>query len=1010
MCFAQKSYRFESITVDDGLSQSGALCMVQDKLGYLWIGTQDGLNRYDGYSFEVFRHKEGDSTTLPKNYIINLFLDHENDLWVGTLGYLSKYNAATGTFTNYRVLPNTDPIRIFVCRDRSFAITSGEELLFFNPETERLFTKKEFKHLKKVWDYVETKSEGDWIFAEKTLHKFQNEKDWKETSVSGLPIFSERMDQLIISNNNGFSKFNNQTNSWNIFIKEGGEFMTKVSTNYWVGGQDGINVHDSLGRLVQHIPAQAITPGSNLTYINSMYTTRDGVVWIGTNGYGLKKYNPQTNRFGLIDTSPNSTYRLSHAYVDAIYTENDTTIYVSTPAGLDIVNLKDGKSQHLSFPTRIYRMSMDKSGALWCNAAGGLYKLKNNQFTKMHDWKDFYKTDLMPDELDIEWIREINKIETVSSAGLITPQLIIEDSLWTNYGGVGVHHTYDKLTIASISTGKILQQFTYDPGSPTSAPRSASIKIIFCDSRNNIWIGSNSEGLCLYNFQQNNFTHYTDKDGLPNNVVYGILEDDSHNLWLSTNKGLCEFNPVTKRVRNFDVYDGLQSNEFNTGAYFKSASGKMYFGGVNGVTYFHPKEIVTSNSIPQSIISGYYVNNTLLKDYSGYVTEDNNKKNQVLTLQYDERDFGFDVVDIGFSLPGRSRYRYTLENYDNQWNDIGNLRHISFTNIPPGDYVFRIQSSDSYGNWETTGASITVTIQAPFWTNRWVWFGSGIFLLVSVVLVYYYKVNQLKWETKKLERIVGERTQKIQQQKDQIEAQNEELLAQASYLEEKNAELEKAKSLLEIEVKYVHQQQLLKSSIQTQEEERKRIAQDLHDELGAVLSIARMHLVQIQNMKLTDSAMPAGLQQARMLTETALATMRRISHDLMPPQLENFGLVKTLEAIVVQIQHSEKIIVDLHASDELPRWSMPVELALYRICMEMINNTLKHADATRICIDLQQMAGHIQFSYSDNGKGLPKVIKVGHGFKNIEARVSIIGGTLEMNNSTLGGFYATIKI
>jgi signal transduction histidine kinase len=171
-----------------------------------------------------------------------------------------------------------------------------------------------------------------------------------------------------------------------------------------------------------------------------------------------------------------------------------------------------------------------------------------------------------------------------------------------------------------------------------------------------------------------------------------------------------------------------------------------------------------------------------------------------------------------------------------------------------------------------------------------------------------------------------------------------------------------------------------------------------------------MHLVQIQNMKVTDSAMPSGLQQARMLTETALATMRRISHDLMPPQLENFGLVKTLEAIVVQLQHSEKVIVDLHASDELPRWSMPVELALYRICMEMINNTLKHADATRISIDLHQMADHIQFSYSDNGKGLPKVIKAGHGFKNIEARVSIIGGTLEMHNSTLGGFYANIKI
>jgi signal transduction histidine kinase len=653
-------------------------------------------------------------------------------------------------------------------------------------------------------------------------------------------------------------------------------------------------------------------------------------------------------------------------------------------------------------------MTMDEKGNLWCSVWGGLYRLKGNRFLKVSSWTDFQNAVLQPNHVDIGWINELLNKGGPQMKNLLRPWLLSGDSLWTNVEGIKPGSSYIDLSIADISTGKIIRKFQYDPASPSSAPRSEGIKLIFQDSRKNIWIGSNSTGLCLYQAAQNKFTHFTEKDGLPNNVVYGILEDDHQNLWLSTNKGLCEFNPITKKVRNFDVYDGLQSNEFNSGAYFKSPSGKMYFGGVNGLNYFHPKDIVTTYSLPQSAITGYYVNNTFLKDYSSYVREDRDNK-PIMELQYNERDFGFDVAGIGFSLPGRTRYRYQLENYDKQWHDIGNLRHVSFTNIPAGRYVFRIQSSDSFGNWETEGASLNVLINAPFWTNKWIWFGSGMSLLVLVTLGYYFRLNQLKRETQKLETIVDERTQKIQLQKQQIETQNEELQAQAQYLAEKNVELERAKGLLEIEIKYLHQHQLLKSSIQTQEEERKRIAIDLHDELGAVLSIARMHLVQIQKAE-DVVAVQDGLQQARMLTEAALATMRRISHDLMPPQLEDFGLAKTLEAIIAQVREAKKISVSFHASDELPRWSMPVELGLYRICMEMINNTLKHAEATRISITVEQCAGQIAFSYSDNGKGLPEIVNAGHGLKNMEARANIIGGVLEMGNREHGGFYATIKI
>lgn len=208
---------------------------------------------------------------------------------------------------------------------------------------------------------------------------------------------------------------------------------------------------------------------------------------------------------------------------------------------------------------------------------------------------------------------------------------------------------------------------------------------------------------------------------------------------------------------------------------------------------------------------------------------------------------------------------------------------------------------------------------------------------------------------------------------------------------------------------YIHQRQLLISTVQTQEDERKRIAQDLHDEMGAVLSIARMHLVQIQEQGGGINT-KATIKQAQTLTESAIATMRRISHELMPPQLEEFGLIKTLRAIAKQVNESKKIKLEIVVAGDLPRWAAAIELGLYRICMELINNTLKHAEAQNITIRLAQEGNQIVCSYSDDGKGLRENYLEGHGFRNIEARLNSLGGSRTMGNQANGGFYAALTI
>ena|GEM_PF-5455445 len=1027
--YAQKTYRFESITVNEGLSQSSVTSIAQDALGYLWIGTQDGLNKYDGYSIKVYRNKEGDSTSLAKNYVSKILVDNQNTIWIATLGHLSKYNLATDGFTNYQlavagvsISPNVFIWDIFHGRDGRLVLSTTTGLIHFDPSTGKFQVEKEFLSSfgKVVYSYYETRSKGAWIFLMRTiLHRAPGSKDWNSKQIVGhRSYYDKHSDQLFcyvdVSGKSSLLKYDSSGIwvEWTAFEKHllSLEICFTSSGNIWVATDSGIFIYEPSGRLQTSIKAIEIST-TDVNQAKAICESRDGVIWLGTNGYGLKKYNPQTNQFNYVGSSATSSMHLSHAYVDAIYTDDDTTLYVTTPNGLDVLNLVTKSFRQFPQQARIRRIVRDQ-GQLWLCGTEDLLLFKSNQFIDTHlhniDKITPYPASRMAFAGDGKiYLLDHGKKEYLlkqPSLTDITALHIIGDTLW-----VGTGPGTSQVKVFNFRTRQLLIDFSNDPLDNKSLPSGGGIKCIFQDSKKRIWIGSTA-GLIRYNSVEKNFVHFTEKDGLPNNTIYGILEDDQHNFWLSTNKGLCEFNPETKKIRNFEAFDGLQSNEFNTGAVFKSKSGTMYFGGVNGVTYFNPKEISTSSSIPQSAISGFYVDNKLISNYSDYISEDKGKDTPLFSLQYTERDFGFDVVSIGFSLPGRIHYRYMLENYDHEWQAIGNIRHVSFTNIPPGDYKFKVQSSDPYGNWEAKGATVALAIHSPFWRRSGVWITAAFAIFFITLSIYYLRIRQLKNRASALKKIVDARTMEIQKQKEEIATQNEELLQQAIFLEEKNKELEKAKGLLEIEMKYLHQRQLLKSSIDVQEEERKRIAQDLHDELGAVLSIARMHLVQIQEQQGKGVDLNSGLQQARTLTESALATMRRISHELMPPQLEKFGLVKTLQAIVTHTNAVKQIDLELRANDDLPRWSMPVELGLYRVCMEMINNTLKHAHAKNIRIQLKQYANEILYVYEDDGHGLPENYTSGHGFKNIEARVNIMGGTITMGNHFSGGFHASLTM
>ena len=349
--------------------------------------------------------------------------------------------------------------------------------------------------------------------------------------------------------------------------------------------------------------------------------------------------------------------------------------------------------------------------------------------------------------------------------------------------------------------GRLKHHFKADKQQKNSLQANV-IKCIFQDSKNRIWIGSWGGGLSLFRPETHTFVHYTEANGLPNSVVYGILEDKQGQLWLSTNKGISCFNLQTKTFRNFYEIDGLQGDEFNTRSFFKSSNDCMYFGGINGLTYFNPNNALKSQKyIPKTVLVNFYA-----EGKPGHQINENLRVKKILhnkrvAIDWHIKDFSFEIAGLGYSLPAHTSYRYRITPFQKEWITLNNRRFIHFTNLPPGKYTLQIKAANSEGQWEAQGLIIEVEILGPFWRTWWfitlcivVFIGGGTFW-------YFYRTHQLKKKALKLQNTVNERTQEIQLKNEEIAAQNEELQMQAEMLTDKNASLETIKKNLENKVK-----------------------------------------------------------------------------------------------------------------------------------------------------------------------------------------------------------------
>ncbi len=829
---------FERISLEQGLSQSVVTCVLQDRKGFLWFGTMDGLNKYDGYGFTVYKHDAQDSNTISDNSITAIYEDRFGMLWIGTSNGLDCFDRMTERFAHYQ----HDPAKphglshnsiTAICEDRMnnenwlWVGTFGGGLDLLDRRT------KQFVHYTHDRDNPNSlsndqvraihidKSGTIWVGTSDGLNKlvldksdgqiqpaalvraaqftrFKNDPNdpnslshnliWSifedRTSNLWLTTFGGGLNKLVLSEGEGSDRARGQFKHYKNDPKNPNSLSHNTTRSIcedplrgtlWIGTSAGLDEFDTTTERFKHHQNDPANPNSlSNDDVWSVYEDKSGALWVGTYGGGVNKFSAAKEKFSHYKNDPTNPNSLGYNMVMSIYEDHTGTLWVGTGGG-GLYQYDAEKERFIRYrhdPANPRSLSNDgvaaiyenRAGTLWIGTGEGLHQFDRatKQFVRyQHDPTDPHSLSaigvsvIYEDHAGTLWIgtgagglnrfdpdpplknnneksgRFIRYQYDAANAGSLSDNMvfaIFEDpanELWI--GTAGGLNKFDR-------ANNRFTRYQHDPANPHSLCNNRVFSI-FADSDSVLWAGTWGGGLDKFDKATGTFTHFTEKDGLPNGVIYGILGDAEGNLWLSTNNGLSKFDSKTKIFRNYDVDDGLQSNEFNQGAFFKSKNGEMFFGGINGFNRFHPERI-NDNPHPPPIVLTAFMKFDKLAKLDTSITEITRLK-----LSYRDNFFSFAFAALDYTNPVKNQYAYKLEGFNEDWIYCGTRRYASYTNLDGGTYRFRVKGANSDGVWNEDGIAIQIIVAPPFWKTWWFVSLSALALLFVGYGVYRHKLH-----------------------------------------------------------------------------------------------------------------------------------------------------------------------------------------------------------------------------------------------------------------------------
>ena len=823
---------FNHISLQDGLSQNNVQAILQDSSGYMWFGTEAGLNRYDGYDIRRYGRERGNPDGLANDFIWVIAEDAEQNLWLATQGGgVVRWNRASDSFTSFRHDPHdphslaSDDIRTLLTNaDGTIWVgTRDRGLDLLDPASGRV---RHFRHDAEdpnslsndmVYALYADSSAHLWVATDGGVNRFDAQSGtfvrFQHDPMGAQSLSDNRAraileDQLgtlwIGTSGGGLNRFNRKTEEFSHFRHDPADPASLSNDNVrvifeddaqrlWIGTTDGLNLFDRENGSVNRyrdVPGDPQSLDDN--YINSMYQDRGGLLWIGTRSAGVSKWNPRSWSLGHY-VRP----WLNDSDVTSFASDGDGDLWIGTlGAGLARVNEnthaleryqhRDDDAGSIS-DNNVMSLLLDRDGILWVGTmTGGLNRLD-------------------PDTGNIRTFRhDADNAESLGADGVMAIYEDIEGSLWigTYGGGVSVldkesgtfrnyvHDPNDPSSLSDDRASVILQdqngsmwigtfggglnlldsevgtfrRFNNDPYDPTSLVDD-TVYTLHLDQSATIWVGTAGGGLDRIVEPNSDdgdirFQNFSQQDGLPNNVVYGIQSDSSNHLWFSTNYGLTRFDPETLGTKTFHRGHGLQGEEFNYAAHHRAAGGKLYFGGANGFNAFHPEQVEESTYAPNIVLTSFQKLN----------------RPAITDVPYDrlpeiDLDYGDDVVNFAFAAldftePSQNTYSYMLQGFDDGWHDVGTMRHVTYTNLDAGRYVLNVKAVTSDGVPTLAGFSIPVSVAAAPWETP---FAYSLYAAAALLLLWLaWRVHRKKLQREaeyshRLERAVEERTNQLEE-------------------------------------------------------------------------------------------------------------------------------------------------------------------------------------------------------------------------------------------------------
>ncbi|MDA3892710.1 MAG: ATP-binding protein [Salinivirgaceae bacterium] len=834
--FAVKSQSkavFNHLLVQNGLSQSTVYCMLQDSDGFIWIGTRDGLNRYDGYEFKIYRTDDADTTSISDNQVFSIVEDQHGQIWVGTNYGLNVYNKNTDSFTrfvhsetNKQSLNNNHVYALLAdSRGNIWAGTDGGGVSVFYIEQqtfEPLFDGNQNLEKAKVRTIVElpdgqiwigTKGDGIAIYSKGNLsYVLTNSNNFCGLLSNSIRlIYSDLKNNLWIgSDEHGLTKFNLKSQTYKHYSMNTDPQLCHNAVraicedaegNIWIGTRVGLNLVDGYTGEISYFYNEELNDNSlSNNSIRSIIQDNSGNLWFGTYYGGINVIYGSSNNFTLYKPNVYINNGLSYHIVSSFAQNSKNTIWVGTEGGgVNMLNKKTNKfttllnkpNQNSLVNNNVKALYIDNNDKLWIGTYGGgldIYDIKRKQFINYQNnpldsttISSNYIYSIYHDTKDRIWIganmgginmfnpqsNKFSRVPLYTKEGDLINGETINDIIEDENGNVWFATDIGLL----VYNNKTFRWIDILNGNETINTLSLGY-----DNFGTIWVGTEGSGMFSVDPDSEKVVQYTQKQGIQGFVIYGIKCDVKHNLWVSTNNGLIKF-PLSKHynlpfktdtlIVNYDVSDGLQSNEFNRGASFVSIDSTFYFGGLKGFNAFNPLKISRNATKPPVVITGFYLANTKIEKYGNNSPLSKHiSKTKQLILTHRQSSFSFEFVSLNYDKPQKNQYAYMLQGFDSDWVNAGKNHRATYTNIFPGEYIFKVKASNNDNLWNNEGTQIKITVLPPFWRTR---LAFVIYIvLIALLLLAFRKIVVFSTNQKNLlenERLEKQRIEELNQMK-----------------------------------------------------------------------------------------------------------------------------------------------------------------------------------------------------------------------------------------------------